>query len=199
MAKIAQIKSAHLQPEHHILVSQLQHSPNMPDTADTSDSDTDTPFLLEADVSSFRDSVIGWLTTDASQLPFSSLGCLLIYEWISWETETLFGGCALMGEISVNFFIHCLPEWCINWDACANRWIKIDGDRDRWCLFKIPDINIHLSIYWSIDRYINGSKNGGRETSLGKQPVGHIEKTDRKDAPTGRTVAIIDRTKYQKS
>ena len=55
--------------------------------------------------------------------------------------------------------------------------------------------------YRFIDQLIDIStevKNGGRETSLGKQTVGHIEKTDIKDAPTGRTVAIIDRTKYQK-
>ena len=53
MAKIAQIKSSHLQPDHHFLVSHVQHSLNMPDTADTSGFDT---------VLSFSTSGIGWLT-----------------------------------------------------------------------------------------------------------------------------------------
>ena len=42
-------------------------------------------------------------------------------------------------------------------------------------------------------------KNGGRYTLVGQHIAGHIDRIDRKDAPIGRTFAIIDRTKYQKS
>ena len=58
MAKIAQIKSAHLQPDHHFLERHVCHSPDTPDTSKTSDSYTDTLFLPDASVSSFSDSGI---------------------------------------------------------------------------------------------------------------------------------------------
>ena len=59
MAKIAQIKSTHLQPDHQFRASHVRRSPNTPDTAYIFDSDTDTQFLLDVDVSSFSGSGIG--------------------------------------------------------------------------------------------------------------------------------------------
>ena len=59
MAKITQIKSSHLKPDHHFLVSHVHHSLNIPDTADTSGFETDTPFHPDAAVLSFRGSGIG--------------------------------------------------------------------------------------------------------------------------------------------
>ena len=50
-AKIARIKSAHLQPDHHFLARHVRHYPDMPDNAYTSDSGTDTPFLPDTAVS----------------------------------------------------------------------------------------------------------------------------------------------------
>ena len=50
---------------------------------------------------------------------------------------------------------------------------KLMGDWDRPCLFKIPDINIHISI----DRLIDLSMdrlNGSRETSVVQHTAGHI-------------------------
>ena len=84
MAEIVQIKSAHLQPDHHLLASHVLHAPLMPDTADTSDSDTDTPFLPDTAVSSFSDSGIGWSTTDASRPALSSVDFWLISEQRRW-------------------------------------------------------------------------------------------------------------------
>ena len=63
-SKIARFKSAYLQPGHHFLESQVQHTPNMPNTDDTHDYDIDTPFLTDAVVSSFSGSGIGWLKID---------------------------------------------------------------------------------------------------------------------------------------
>ena len=50
MAKIAQIKSAHLQPDHRFLAGYARRLPKPPDTDNTSNSDTDTPFLPDAAV-----------------------------------------------------------------------------------------------------------------------------------------------------
>ena len=50
MAKIAQIKSAHLQPDHRFLAGYVRHFPKPPNTDDTSNSDTDTPLLPDAAV-----------------------------------------------------------------------------------------------------------------------------------------------------
>ena len=156
MARIAQIKSARLQPDHHLFVSHIRHSPDTPYNLDTSDSDTDTPFLPYTAVSSFSCSGISWLTTDASRPTFSSVDCWLISEWRIWDIDTCFKIRALMGERGVNFLIRWLPEQYINRDADAYWRPQIDGDRDRWCLFQILDINIHLlidrSIYLSINR-----------------------------------------------
>ena len=134
--KIARIKSAHLQPDQLFLASHVRHAPNMPETFDTSDSDTNNPSTPDADVSSFTSSGIGWLTTDASQLTLSSVDHLLLYEWRSWYTDTRFDGSALMGERSVKFFISWLPDWSINRDTDIYWQAKIDGNGDRWCLFK---------------------------------------------------------------
>ena len=164
MAKIARIKSARLQPDHHFLANHVQHSPDTPDTANTSDYVTDTPFLLDTALSSFSGSGIGWLTTDASQPTLSSVDCWLVSERRSWETETHFDGREFMGEISVKLFIRWLPYRSINGDTGANWWTQIGSDGDRWCLFKISDINIHLSI----DLSINGRA---------KQREGHISRT----------------------
>ena len=152
MAKIAQIKSAHLQPDHHFIESHVWHSSNTPNNTDTSYYDTDIPLLPDAYVSSFRGSGIGWLTMDASRPTLSSIDCWLISERKIWDTETRFIRRALMGEISVNFLIRWLSDQSINRDAGANRWPQIDGDGERWCLFQIPDINIQLSIDRSINR-----------------------------------------------
>ena len=51
MAKIARIKSTHLQPDHHFLESHARHSPDTSNTANTYDSDNDNPFLSDAYVS----------------------------------------------------------------------------------------------------------------------------------------------------
>ena len=96
MDKIARIKSAHLQPDHHFLTRHVWHSPDTPDTTDTSDSDTYTPFLPDTVVSSFSGSGIGWLTIDAYRPAMSSIDFWLISEWRSWETETRFYGRASM-------------------------------------------------------------------------------------------------------
>ena len=53
MAKIARIKSVPLQPDHHFLVGHFRHAPKIPDTADTSDFDTDTPLFPDTYVPSF--------------------------------------------------------------------------------------------------------------------------------------------------
>ena len=90
MSKIAWIKSANLQPYHHFLASYARHSPNMPNTDDTSNSDTDAPFLLDADVSSFSGSGVGRLTTESSQPTLLSIDFWFISERIIWETETHF-------------------------------------------------------------------------------------------------------------
>ena len=154
MAKIARIKSAHLQPDHHFLASHVWHTPNMPNTSDTSDSDTDPPFLPDAYVSSFSGSGIGWLTTDVSQPTLSSIDCWLISERRICETETHFDGRKFMGERSVNFLICWIHDQSINGDTEAYRRTQIHGDGDGWCLFQISDINIHLSIDRSIDLMI---------------------------------------------
>ena len=59
MSKIARIKSAHLQTNHHSLASHVQHVPDMPYTANTSESDTDTQLPPDAAVSSFSSSRFG--------------------------------------------------------------------------------------------------------------------------------------------
>ena len=100
-----------------------------------------------------------------------------------------------MGERSVNFLIRWLPYQSINGDAGANQWKQIDVDGDMWCLFKIPDINIHLSIDWSINQSTEG-QNGRRYTLVGQQTEGRIDRTEITDIPTGRTVARTDRTQY---
>ena len=194
MARIAQIKFAHLQLDHHFLASHVRHSPNMTDTTDTSESETDTPFLTEAAVSSFSGSGIGWLTTDASRPIFSFVGCWFIYERRRWETETSFDGRALMGERNVNFLIRLLPDRYINGDADAYWRTQIDGDGYRWCLFQIPDLNFHLSIDWSINA--RGERRE-RYTSVGQQKTGRIYRKDIKDASAGLMVARTDRKKYQ--
>ena len=56
--------------------------------------------------------------------------------------------------------------------------------------------------YSRIDQSINLStegKNGGRDTSLIQKISGRIDRTDRKDTSTGKTVARRDITQYQKS
>ena len=152
--KIAGIKSTHLQPDHHFLASHVLHAPNTHDSADNSDSDNDNPSLPDAAVSSFSGSGVGWLTTDASRRTLSYVGFWLIYERRIWETETDFDGRSLMVEISVNFIIRWLPDRYINGYVYTYRWEKNDGDGDMWCLFQIPDINIHLSIDQLINRSI---------------------------------------------
>ena len=129
IAKVAWIKSSHLQPDHHLLLSHVWNAPDMPNTSDTSDSDTNTLFPPDADVSPFGGSGIGWLKTDASQPTLSSVNCWLISELISWETDTRFYRHALMGERSVKFFIRLLPGRSINGDAYAYQQTQIDGDR----------------------------------------------------------------------
>ena len=52
--------------------------------------------------------------------------------------------------------------------------------------------------YRMIDQPMEG-KNGGRDKSVGHQTAGRIDRTDRKDASTGRTVLRIDRTQHQQS
>ena len=59
MAKISQIKSAHLQPDHQFLARHVQHAPITSDTDNISEYDNDTPFPPDADVSSFRGNGIG--------------------------------------------------------------------------------------------------------------------------------------------
>ena len=160
MVKIAQIKSAHLQPDHHFLVSHFGHSPNTPNTDDTSDSDTDTPLLPNACASSFSRSDIGWLTTDTSWPTLSSVDFWLVSVQRIWEKETRFNGRAYMSERSVKLIICWLTDQSINLDEGANRWTQINSDRYRCCLFQIPDINIQLLI----NRYINVGTKRWRET-----------------------------------
>ena len=50
MDKIDQIKSANLQPDHHLLAIHFRHAPDTPDTPDTYESYTDTPFPLDTAV-----------------------------------------------------------------------------------------------------------------------------------------------------
>ena len=59
MAKINRIKSVHLQPDHHFFAIHIRHPPNTSNTANTYDSDTDTPFLSDAAVPSFSGSGVG--------------------------------------------------------------------------------------------------------------------------------------------
>ena len=163
MAKISQNKSAHLQQDHHFLVKHVRHSPYTPDTANTSDSDTVTQFPSDSAVLLFSGSGIGWLTMDKSRLILSSVDLWFIYERRRWEMDMYFDRRALMGKRSVHFLIRGLPDRSIKGDADAHQWTKIGGDGDRWCLFQIPDINIHLST----DQYINRST---------KWREGHISK-----------------------
>ena len=161
MAKTAWIKSTHLQPDHHFLASHVRHAPKTPGPTNTSDSDTYTPFLSDADVSSFSGSGIGWLTTDASRLTLSYVDYWLISEWGSWERDIGFDRRALIGEISANFLIRWLPGWSINGDVDAYRQTQIYSDGGRLCLFKIPDINIHLSIYQRKEGHISRTADSG--------------------------------------
>ena len=59
MAKKAQIKSAHLQPDHQFFESHILLSPNTYDNSDTSESEIDIPFLPDTSISSFNSNGIG--------------------------------------------------------------------------------------------------------------------------------------------
>ena len=159
-----------------------------------SESDNDTPFLTDIAVSSFIANGIGLLIIDASQLTLFSVDCWLIYEQRSWDTETRFYGNALMGKRSVNFLICWLLDQYINREAGPSNGHKstVTGTggvdfKSQTSIFTYRLIN--QSIYISIE-----VQNRGRGESVGQNTAGRIDRTDRKYLPTGRTVAITDRT-----
>ena len=104
----------------------LPKRPNMPDTDNTSESDTDTPFPKDTYVSSFSGSGISWFDNwHFLNRHYDLLIASLVSEKISRETDTPFGGRALTGERSVNLLIRWLPEQSINGDAGTS----IDGHK----------------------------------------------------------------------
>ena len=89
----------------------LKKTPDTPDTDNTSDSDTDTPFSIFTYLSSFSGSEISWF----DNWHFLNRHCYLLIaslvsEQISREIETHFDKRALIDERSVNFLFCWLPQ-----------------------------------------------------------------------------------------
>ena len=145
----------------------LQKTPNTPNTDDTYDSDTDTPFPLDTAVSSFSGSGVSWF--DNGHFPNWHCDLLiasLVYEQSSQETETCLDERALMGERSVNLLIRWLPEKYINGDVDT----PIDGHKLKVTGTDRVYFKSHTSIltYQFIDQSFDRSdgQNGRRDTSV---------------------------------
>ena len=96
----------------------LGDTPDISDTSNTSDSETDTPFPPETAVSSFIGSGISWFDKWAHYNRYCNiLIAWLVSERSSRDMETCFNGPSLTGEISINFLIRLLSDQSINGDS----------------------------------------------------------------------------------
>ena len=148
----------------------LKSTSDTPNNDNTSDSDTDTPFMPDTAVSSFSGSGFSWF--DNGHIPNTIVICWLPDWFLNRESgirRRVFVGYAFMGERNVNFLICWLPDRYINRDEeTPIDGHKSTGDGDGLCIFQITDINIHLSIDQSINWSINWQK---------KRTEEHISKT----------------------
>ena len=154
----------------------LQATSDMPNTADTSDSDTDTPFPPDTAVSSFSGSGISWF--ENGHIPTNISICWLPDWFLNWSsrrrrrvlTDTHWQVKEVSTSSSIDYLTDLLTEMWIRLSTEKNRRVKGTG-----CVYFKSDKSIFT--YGSIDRSIDlsmDSQNGWRDTSVGNQTLVHI-------------------------